>query len=154
MEGRIDWMLDIVSIVCHDHLDAELLYCVFYTKSINYVYNLEAKVRSINLLCCFLRAHSTEVHQVTDEAKAEVSEEARRAANEIAKNELSRRLAQIDMSEGQFEAYEGFLNPIINQVDELKLILASLEGKQNERTWLKHQQVGMTYMRYFFYISI
>lgn len=82
------------------------------------------------------------VHQVSDEMKAEVSKEAKRAANEMAQNELSRRLAEIDMSEGQFEAYEGFLNPIIDQVDELKLILGSLEGKQNERKWLKHQQDG------------
>lgn len=82
------------------------------------------------------------VHQVSDEAKAEVSEEAKAAARRIAEKALSDRLEEIGMSDAEFETYESFLDPIKADIGNLRASLQAFEYKSTERDWIKRQVDG------------
>ena len=82
------------------------------------------------------------VHQVTDEAKAAVSEEAATVARELAEKGLEDKLREIDMSSGEWEMYHGLASPIKSSVANLRNTLASAASKKAERTWLKRQSHG------------
>ena len=82
------------------------------------------------------------VHQVSEESKAEVSAEAARAARAMAKNALSERLAEIDMSESEWDMYRRFVDPIQGDIANLRGILNQNELKEEEKGWLKSQSHG------------
>ena len=82
------------------------------------------------------------VHQVSDEAKAQVSKEAAAAAREIAQKALKERLEEIGMSETEFEMYSRFVDPIKNDIANLRASLQSVESKVSERDWIKRQSYG------------
>lgn len=82
------------------------------------------------------------VHQVSDKAKAEVSNEARAAAKEIAQKALKQRLQEIGMEEQQWTMYERFANPIRDDISKLRGILDAMELRSSERGWLKRQPYG------------
>jgi len=82
------------------------------------------------------------VHQVSDEAKAEVSEEAKAAARRIAEKALADRLEEIGMSDAEFETYESFLRPIKADIANLRAALQAVEFKTMEREWIKRQLDG------------
>ena len=82
------------------------------------------------------------IHQVSDEAKAEVSEEATKVAREMAEKGLEDKLREIDMSEGEFAMYEGLATPIKSDIANLRNTLANAESKKAERMWLKKQTHG------------
>lgn len=86
------------------------------------------------------RGHN--VSQVSDEKKAEVSEEAKRAARAMAEKALKDRLEQINMSEDEWDMYQRFVEPIQGEIATLRAILNQVEIKQSERTWLKRQNHG------------
>ena len=86
------------------------------------------------------RGHN--VSQVSDEKKAEVSEEAKRAARSMAEKALKDRLEQINMSEDEWDMYQRFVEPIQGEIATLRAILNQVEIKQSERTWLKRQNHG------------
>eukprot|EP00545_Synedropsis_sp_CCMP1620_P013255 CAMPEP_0119030820 /NCGR_PEP_ID=MMETSP1176-20130426/41225_1 /TAXON_ID=265551 /ORGANISM="Synedropsis recta cf, Strain CCMP1620" /LENGTH=1404 /DNA_ID=CAMNT_0006987197 /DNA_START=172 /DNA_END=4386 /DNA_ORIENTATION=+ len=82
------------------------------------------------------------VHQVSDEAKAQVSEEAARAARAIAEKALAERLNEINMTQSEWGMYNRFLDPIKSDVAILRGMLSSLDSKRSERGWLKRQNHG------------
>ena len=82
------------------------------------------------------------MHQVSDDAKAEVSEEAKAAARRIAKQKLKDRLNEINMSGEDFETYNQFIEPIRPDIATLRSTLRSVELKSAERNWMKRQLDG------------
>ncbi len=82
------------------------------------------------------------VHQVSDEAKAEVSEEAKRAARQMAQNALDEKLRQIGMGQEDYDRYKNFSANIQKDVAKLRSILKSVESRTNERGWLRRQSYG------------
>jgi von Willebrand factor A domain-containing protein 8 len=82
------------------------------------------------------------VHQVTDEAKAQVTEEAKAAARRIAEKALAEKLQEIGMSEEDHNMYGEFLDPIKNDIANLRAALRAVEYKVSERDWIKRQLDG------------
>jgi len=82
------------------------------------------------------------VRQVSDEAKAEVSEEAKAAARRIAQKALNERLQEIGMSGEEYETYNTFLDPIKGDIANLRAALEAVEYKTSERDWIKRQTDG------------
>jgi len=82
------------------------------------------------------------VHQVSDSAKAEVSEEQERVAREMAEKALKDKLEEIEMGEGEFEMYEGLVSPIRGDISNLRQSLGSVEAKNSEKGWIKNQTSG------------
>ena len=79
---------------------------------------------------------------MSDEAKAQVSEEAKAAARRIAKKAFAEKLQEIGMSESEHESYSEFLAPIHNDIANLRAALRSVEYKASERDWIKNQLDG------------
>ncbi|KAI1716295.1 AAA domain (dynein-related subfamily) domain-containing protein [Ditylenchus destructor] len=83
-----------------------------------------------------------DVHQMPDSAKQQVPEHILKKAREIAKQEYAKRLKEIDMSQHDASAYNELYVKISKQVKMLKGIIGSLEAKEHERQWAKHQTSG------------
>lgn len=82
------------------------------------------------------------VHQVSDEAKAQVGEEAAAAARKMAEKALAERLNEIKMTSSEWGAYNRFMDPIRSEVSSLRSMLNSLDSKRSERGWIKRQSHG------------
>jgi hypothetical protein len=82
------------------------------------------------------------VHQVSEAKKNEVSEEAKAKAREMAEEALKAKLDDIEMTGGEWEAYEKYLGKVQQEVQQLRLVLEAVEARQQERQWLKHQTSG------------
>ena len=82
------------------------------------------------------------VHQVSDKAKEEVSEDTKRAAKQMAKKALEEKLRKIGMGEEEYDMYKDFSANIQKDVSKLKSILSTLEFRTQERGWLKRQSYG------------
>uniref|UniRef100_A0A914YAK9 VWFA domain-containing protein n=1 Tax=Panagrolaimus superbus TaxID=310955 RepID=A0A914YAK9_9BILA len=83
-----------------------------------------------------------DVHQIHEGAKAQVPEDYKRKAREINRREYQKRLKDIDMNEHDAETYETFKDKIKKQVTHMKSIIDSLEAREQERQWVKHQTSG------------
>jgi von Willebrand factor A domain-containing protein 8 len=83
-----------------------------------------------------------EVHQVSDEAKAQVSDEAKAAALRIAKKAFAEKLEEIGMSESEHEHYSAFLEPINADIASLRTALHAVEYRALQRDWIKNQMDG------------
>jgi von Willebrand factor A domain-containing protein 8 len=82
------------------------------------------------------------VHQVSDEAKSQVSDESKALARNIARKALQKRLEDIGMSEMEFESYTRFLDPIAGDISTLRALLQAVESKNSNRDWIKNQVFG------------
>jgi len=82
------------------------------------------------------------VHQVSDEAKSQVSEEAAATAKNIAKKKLAERLKEIGMSETEYKAYNDFVRPLKEDIYNLRAALQATESRQKQRGWLNRQSHG------------
>jgi von Willebrand factor A domain-containing protein 8 len=82
------------------------------------------------------------VHQVSEEAKAQVTEEAKASARRIAQKAFAEKLREIGMSESDHKLYSEFLEPIHNDISNLRAALRSVEYKVSERDWVKRQLDG------------
>lgn len=83
-----------------------------------------------------------DVYQISEEQKANISEEALKAAYEMNREAFAKRLEEIEMSEHQAGAYEEIRNPVVKEIDQLRVILAAVEAKKSERKWLRNQTTG------------
>jgi hypothetical protein len=79
---------------------------------------------------------------VSDEAKAQVSEEAKAVARRIAKKAFAEKLQEIGMSESEHENYIEFLKPINTDIANLRTALRAVEYKTLQRDWIKNQIDG------------
>jgi MoxR-like ATPase len=82
------------------------------------------------------------VHQVSDEKKAEVGQEAKATARAMAEKALKEKLAEINMSDSEWDMYQQFKDPIQGDVASLRAILNQLDIKQSETGWIKRQSHG------------
>uniref|UniRef100_A0A915CPU8 VWFA domain-containing protein n=1 Tax=Ditylenchus dipsaci TaxID=166011 RepID=A0A915CPU8_9BILA len=83
-----------------------------------------------------------DVHQLPNSAKQQVPDHILKKAREISKMEYAKKLKEIDMSEYDADAYNELNNKISKQVKVFKSILDSLEAREHERQWAKHQTSG------------
>jgi len=83
-----------------------------------------------------------DVHQLSDEEKADVPEHVRRAAREQADAALRDRLKEINMSKHDHEAYQQFREPIRNDITNMRALFEGLQAKTKEREWLNNQTDG------------
>jgi hypothetical protein len=80
-----------------------------------------------------------DVTQISELAKQQIPEEVRRKARAIAQQEYAKRLKEIDMSEHDGAAYQKLYDRISTPVGLMKNIIDSLEAREKERRWAKHQ---------------
>lgn len=83
-----------------------------------------------------------DVHQLSDEEKEDVPEHVRRAAREQADQALRDRLKEISMSKHDHDAYQGFRDPIRNDISNMRALFEGLQAKSKEREWLNNQTDG------------
>jgi hypothetical protein len=83
-----------------------------------------------------------DVHQVSDEAKMQVSKEAAARALQMGQEALAARLREIDMNEDENETFQFYRNRVKREISTLRATLEGVESKIKERTWLRHQSFG------------
>ena len=82
------------------------------------------------------------VHQVTDEMKAQVSQEAQRKARQMAREALELKLKELDMNKLDWEKYSDLQERVAPQIQQLRVLLKDINRRKQERTWLKRQTTG------------
>ncbi|XP_016937195.2 von Willebrand factor A domain-containing protein 8 [Drosophila suzukii] len=82
------------------------------------------------------------VHQLSDEEKADVPEEIKRAAREMNRKAFEEKLKEIKMSAHDHKLYAQFSEPNRKQVQQLKAIMDAMQTKSKERQWQKYQTHG------------
>lgn len=82
------------------------------------------------------------VHQISDEMKAQVSEEAKQRAREMAEEELAKKLKELDMGKLDWKRYDNLCTQVEGQITQLKSHLKDLKKRSEERVWLKNQTTG------------
>ncbi|KAJ7481878.1 AAA domain-containing protein [Mycena latifolia] len=89
---------------------------------------------SLSLMKCTL--------QVSDTLKEQVPDHVREKAREMARQELQRRLEELDMSAGEAAGYGQLLNATQAHMVSLYDLLEHLAAKEEERVWVKRQTDG------------
>lgn len=82
------------------------------------------------------------VHQVSDEMKAQVSEEAHRKARQLARAGLQERLRELDMEEVEWERFNYIQERVSPQIQQLQVLLGDVRRRSEERSWMKRQLTG------------
>ncbi|XP_011213672.3 von Willebrand factor A domain-containing protein 8 [Bactrocera dorsalis] len=82
------------------------------------------------------------VHQLSDEEKADIPEEVKRAAREMNRKAFEDKLKEIRMSAHDHQLYAQFSEPNRKQVQQLKAVLEAMQTKSKERQWQKYQTHG------------
>uniref|UniRef100_F1KQG7 VWFA domain-containing protein n=1 Tax=Ascaris suum TaxID=6253 RepID=F1KQG7_ASCSU len=82
------------------------------------------------------------VHQLPQSAKDAVPEHILKKAREIAMSEYKKRLHAIEMSEHDAKTYNELYARIEKQSRTLRTVIDSLEAKEKERQWVRHQTTG------------
>lgn len=83
------------------------------------------------------------VHQVSDEHKAEVSEEARQAARALGLQAWRERLQEIEKMDSKMWAmYNNVYGQVEPQIAQLQAILQQAQDKKRERVWLRNRPDG------------
>ncbi len=82
------------------------------------------------------------VHQVSEEMKAEVSNEAKRRAEKMAKEALEQKLKDLDMGKLDWKRYNNLRQKVDVQIQQLRSHLKDLRKRNEERIWLKRQSTG------------
>uniref|UniRef100_A0A915CIE2 VWFA domain-containing protein n=1 Tax=Parascaris univalens TaxID=6257 RepID=A0A915CIE2_PARUN len=83
-----------------------------------------------------------DVHQLPQSAKDAVPEHILKKAREIAMSEYKKRLHAIEMSEHDAKTYNELYARIEKQSRTLRTVIDSLEAKEKERQWVRHQTTG------------
>ena len=83
-----------------------------------------------------------EVHQVSEELKNEVSEEAKAKARDMAEEAFQQRLNDINLGTAENDAYENYFGKVSRQVTEMQSVLENVQARAKERSWLKHTTFG------------
>eukprot|EP00927_Polykrikos_kofoidii_P015773 TRINITY_DN17055_c0_g1_i1.p1 TRINITY_DN17055_c0_g1~~TRINITY_DN17055_c0_g1_i1.p1 ORF type:complete len:2144 (+),score=329.32 TRINITY_DN17055_c0_g1_i1:237-6668(+) len=82
-----------------------------------------------------LEKRGQSVHQISDEAKAQISEEAKEAARKMGEEARLRRLAEIEMDGGDYDLYTSILGDVKGEIEQLRRVLSDATAKQKERVW-------------------
>ncbi|KAJ7628770.1 AAA domain-containing protein [Roridomyces roridus] len=82
------------------------------------------------------------IKQVSDKLKQSVPDHVQEKAREMARQELQRRLEELDMSESQAAGYGQLLDATQAHMVSLHDLLEHLAAKEEERVWIKRQTDG------------
>jgi hypothetical protein len=82
------------------------------------------------------------VHQLSDAEKDAIPEDVKRAARAMNRKAFEEKLKEIKMSKFDYNLYQQFSAPVKTHVNTLRNILSTLEAKDKERLWQKHQTAG------------
>ncbi|KAJ8082257.1 hypothetical protein PM082_008104 [Marasmius tenuissimus] len=82
------------------------------------------------------------IAQVSDALKQQVPEEIQEKAREMARQELKRRLEELDMSYSEAKGYGDLLTATQAHMVSLHNLLEHLAAKEEERVWVKRQMDG------------
>lgn len=82
------------------------------------------------------------VHQLSDKEKDDIPEHVKQAARDMNRKAFEDKLKEIKMSAYDHSVYEQYSLPVRRQVQNLRVILNSLQAKSKERHWQKHQTSG------------
>ncbi|KAI0061227.1 hypothetical protein BV25DRAFT_1857935 [Artomyces pyxidatus] len=83
-----------------------------------------------------------DVKQLPDDIKRDVSDEVKEQAREMAKQELARRLEELDMNAAGAAGYGALLTAVESHIAQLHDLLEHLAAKEEERVWVKRQTDG------------
>lgn len=83
-----------------------------------------------------------DINQISQELKDSVPEEIKTQARDMARAELAKQLAEIDLTNGQASVYSQYYNAVQSHVNQLVTFLDNLEANEEERIWLKRQSDG------------
>lgn len=83
-----------------------------------------------------------DIKQIPERLKAQVPSEIQEQAREMARKELAKRLAEIDLTTSQGAQYTQYHNAVLPHVQQLVTFLDNLEANEEERVWLKRQGDG------------
>ncbi|KAJ7050407.1 AAA domain-containing protein [Mycena amicta] len=83
-----------------------------------------------------------DIKQVSDALKEQVPDHIREKAREMARQELQRRLEELDMSKGDAAGYGQLLAATQSHMVSLYDLLEHLAAKEEERVWVKRQTDG------------
>lgn len=83
-----------------------------------------------------------QVHQLSDQEKDDIPEHVKKAAREMNRQAFADKLKEIKMSAYDHSIYDAFSFPVRKQVQQLRVILSSLQAKSKERLWQRHQTSG------------
>ncbi|KAJ7121114.1 AAA domain-containing protein [Mycena epipterygia] len=83
-----------------------------------------------------------DIKQVSDALKEQVPDHVREKAREMARQELQRRLEELDMSAGEAAGYGQLLTATQAHLVSLYDLLEHLAAKEEERVWVKRQTDG------------
>lgn len=82
------------------------------------------------------------VHQLSDEEKDDIPEHVKEAARAMNRKAFEEKLREIKMSGYDHQVYEQYREPVGKQIQQLRVVLSSLQAKSKERHWHKHQTSG------------
>lgn len=82
------------------------------------------------------------VHQVSDEMKAQVSEEAQQRARAMADAALKEKLRELKMGKGDWDRYDNLRQRVEAQIQQLRVHLKDIKRRKEERVWLRRQSTG------------
>jgi len=83
-----------------------------------------------------------DIDQLSDEEKANLSDEVKQRARDMAKEALSKRLADIGMGERDASIYSEIYDRVKHEVSLMREVLNSVQTRQNEREWIRFQSAG------------
>eukprot|EP00048_Salpingoeca_helianthica_P001847 m.52144 g.52144 ORF g.52144 m.52144 type:complete len:1852 (-) comp11758_c0_seq1:56-5611(-) len=83
-----------------------------------------------------------DVHQLSREEKDAVPDHIKKAALEMGQQAFLERLREINMSQFDAEAYEAISSAVRTEVQQLRVLLSTLQAKGQERAWLRFQTAG------------
>lgn len=82
------------------------------------------------------------VHQLSDEEKDDIPEHVKETAKAMNRKAFAEKLKEIKMTPYDHSVYEQYRLPVGKQVQQLRIVLTSLQAKSKERHWQKHQTSG------------
>jgi von Willebrand factor A domain-containing protein 8 len=82
------------------------------------------------------------IHQISEEEKKNISQEAEERAREMGQRELQLRLKEIELSSYDNKAYISYLNNVQQEISQLRSILADLQSRGNDRIWVRNRNEG------------
>ena len=82
------------------------------------------------------------VHQVSDEMKAHVSEEAKLRARKMADEALREKLKELNMGKLDWKRYYQLYQQVAVQIQQLQVFLKDMKRRKQERVWLRRQSTG------------
>ncbi|TBU30306.1 AAA domain-containing protein [Dichomitus squalens] len=83
-----------------------------------------------------------DINQVSDALKNDVPDHVKEQAREMARQELARRLEELNMSSGEAKLYGSLLAAVEGHITQLHDLLENLAAREEERVWVKRQTDG------------